>query len=40
MLARVWPPLTYWLTAEDRMVATAVQLLEAEADQLEELGGE
>ena len=32
MLAREWPPVAYWLTADDRMVATAVAILEAEAE--------
>ena len=35
MLAREWPPVTYWLTADDRMVATAVDLLETEAARIE-----
>jgi hypothetical protein len=35
MIARTWPPLTYWLTADDRMVATAVEVLEAEALEVE-----
>lgn len=35
MLAREWPPVSYWLTAEDRMVATAVDILVAEADAIE-----
>lgn len=40
MLAHRWPPVTYWLQADDRMVATAVDLLEAEADQLRRARGE
>jgi len=39
MLARTWPPLDYWLNAEDRMVATAVQLLEEESAQLDRIRG-
>jgi hypothetical protein len=30
MLAQRWPPVEYWLTAPDAMVATAVAILEAE----------
>jgi hypothetical protein len=37
MIARTWPPVDYWLTAEDRMVATAVELLEAEAAELDRI---
>jgi hypothetical protein len=37
MIARHWPPVDYWLTADDRMVATAVELLETEADELERM---
>jgi hypothetical protein len=34
MLARVWPPLDRWLdpAVDDRLIATAVDLLEEEAD--------
>ena len=32
MLARIWPPVTYWLEAPDEMVATALQLIEEEAN--------
>lgn len=31
MLGREWPPVSFWLAADDRMVATAVELLETEA---------
>lgn len=30
MLAQHFPPLTYWLTADDRMIATAIDLLETQ----------
>jgi hypothetical protein len=40
MLARTWPPVDYWLTADDRMVATAIALLEAEHDAIEKARGE
>lgn len=31
MLAQTWPPVTYWLTADDRLIATAIELLEEQA---------
>jgi hypothetical protein len=40
MLAREWPPVSYWLAADDRMIATAVDLLEAEAAAIEKARGE
>lgn len=30
MLAQTWPPVGYWLTADDRMIATAVAVLESQ----------
>jgi hypothetical protein len=40
MLAQTWPPVAYWLTADDRMVATAVDILEAQKAAWEEARGE
>jgi hypothetical protein len=36
MIAETWPPVTYWLTADDRMLATAVEVLEARQAAYEE----
>jgi len=34
MLARVWPPVSFWLdpATEDRLIATAIDQLEEEAE--------
>ena len=40
MIAQTWPPLSYWLEeADDRMVATAVDILQAQAAEIERARG-
>lgn len=33
MLAQRWPPYAQWLTADDRMIATAVHIIESEQEE-------
>ena len=38
MLAQHWPGVD-WFTADDRLIATAIELLETQHDQIEEMEG-